>query len=183
MVDQYSLFPAYIKELQTEADEKKRIRLDELQTMDFLKTFEKEWIKRFLSVEDILMYLQKNPATINMFRGMKFNKTEDLLEVQKEWISLCSKFSGMEKNFFKPYWVPVFSDSMDFFIDLSDKNLPVIESIFYFIEPAQYMKIVLLKKGKDLMKNNLKIKPWYVISYAEKLRQQKIITSQGTKKM
>lgn len=182
MTDQYSLFPTYLKELQTDAEEKKRKRLEVLHQVDFLKTFEKEWIEGFIEVEAILKYLEKNPATINIFRGKKLNKSEDLLKIQKDWISLCGKYTAMEKDFFKPYWAPIFPDSLDFYIDLSDKNLPVIESLFYFLEPNQYMRIVLSEKATDLMKNNVKIKPWYVISYAEKTRQQKLITSQRTEK-
>lgn len=182
MTDQYSLFPTYLKELQTEAEEKKRKRLEELQQIDFLKSFEKEWIEGFAEVEAILNYLEKNPATVNILRGKKLHTSEDLLKIQKDWISLCGKYTGMEKDFFKPYWVPICSTSLDFFIDLSDKNMPVIESVFYFIEPMQYMKIVLTDNASDLIKHNVKAKSWFVISYQEKMRQQKLITSQRTGK-
>lgn len=44
---QTSLFPTYLIELQTGAEEKKRKRLEELQQVDFLESFEKGCIKGF----------------------------------------------------------------------------------------------------------------------------------------
>ncbi len=178
MSSQPSLFPTYLKELQAEGAKQKRLRVKELVQVDFLQSFEKEWIEGLAEVENILKYLQKHPTTINVFKGRQLIKPENLLNIQKDWISLCSKYTGMEQEFFKPYWVPIEPDSLDFFIDLSNKKLPVIESSFYFIEPMQYMKIVLLENGVDLMKHTINAKPWHVISYAEKSRQQQLIVAQ-----
>ena len=45
---QTSLFPTSFKELKEELVEKKRARFKELKQMDFLESFEKDWIKRFV---------------------------------------------------------------------------------------------------------------------------------------
>lgn len=152
MSDQYSLFPTYLKELKTEAADKKRLRVEELKQVDFLKDFDADWIERFADMEQILKYLRTYPELAKVFKGDEFVKPEDLLKNQEEWMSLCSKYTGMEKDFFKPHWVPLVSGSYDFFFDLSDKDLPVFETSFYFLEPNQYLIYLLFEKATDLMK-------------------------------
>jgi hypothetical protein len=152
MAYQPSLFPNYLTELQTEAAEKKRVRIEELNYVDFLKDFDKDWIERFADVETILEQLHQFPATVRAFKEGELAKPGDLLESLRAWVSLYRQYTGMEKDFFKPYWVPFLKDSMDVFIDLSDKDLPVFETPYYFIGTQKYIKLDLFKSAKDLLK-------------------------------
>lgn len=152
MTSQYNLFPTYLKELQAEVAERKQVRVEELKQIDFLKDFDADWIERFADVEQILKYLRTYPELAKVFKGDEFVKPDDLLKYQEAWMSLCSKYTGMEKDFFKPHWVPFVSGSYDFFFDLSDKDLPVFESSFYFLEPNQYLIFLLFEKATNLMK-------------------------------
>jgi hypothetical protein len=44
----------------------------------------------------------------------------DIDASQEDWVRLCSKYENPhEKDFFKPYWVPIVKDSYDYFIDIS----------------------------------------------------------------
>jgi hypothetical protein len=152
MTSQYNLFPTYLKELQAEAAERKQVRVEELKQIDFLKDFDADWIERFADVEQILKYLQTYPELAKVFKGDEFVKPEDLLKNQEEWMSLYSKYTGMEKGFFKPNWVPFITGSYDYFFDLSDYDLPVFETAYYFLEPNQYLIFLMFNKATDLMK-------------------------------
>jgi hypothetical protein len=74
-----------------------------------------------------------------------------LLFHQSEWVQWCSKFEGMEKEFFKPYWVSIDS-SFDYFIDMSDSSFPVFEPFYDCIhEPYHWKKQFLCHNIAGLM--------------------------------
>jgi hypothetical protein len=70
------------------------------------------------------------------------DNTKEQFEIQEEWVWLVSRFeSEIEKDFFKPYWVPTKPDSLDFFIDLSDEYPTEFEAHYMFYEPYEWYKI------------------------------------------
>jgi hypothetical protein len=77
--------------------------------------------------------------------------SDELIQSQKDWLSICSKYEGMEKDFFQPYWVPIQKKSLDYFIDLSNKNYPIFKIGFVFFEPYSYERINLFSSINDLL--------------------------------
>ena len=98
---------------------------------DFLK----EWSQQFNKVKFILSYLHTYPVLLKKLKFDDLISPEELDEHQKDWVWLVSKYEGMEKDFFRPFWVPLGKHSLDYFIDLSDPEFPIFEIEYFFFEP------------------------------------------------
>ncbi len=102
-------------------------------------------------MKSILAYLHSYPELLAKFKIDPFIKPEALDTRQQDWVRIVNQYDGLEKEFFKPYWVPVSEDSFDIFIDLSDDELPIFEMEFFFFKPYQYFRIFLFYKISDLL--------------------------------
>ena len=112
--------------------------------------FSQRWKNQLRQVYYILQYLNTYPDMLKD-ADIKLIASKELLSHQKEWVSLCSKFEGLEKEFFKPYWVSVDS-TYDVFIDMSDSNFPIFEAFYdYFDEPYHWEKKILSSNITRLM--------------------------------
>jgi hypothetical protein len=116
--------------------------------IDFLS----DWSEKFAKVKSILAYLHTYPGLLSKLKFDNLIKPEELDRYQEDWVRLVSQFAGMEKEFFKPCWVPVNSDSLDYFIDLSDPDLPLFEMEYFFFEPYHYFKTFLFYRITDLLR-------------------------------
>jgi hypothetical protein len=66
-------------------------------------------------------------------------KSHELNEYQLEWISLVAQFDNqIEKEFFKPYWVPVSKNEYEYFVDLSSRSFTVFKIKFHPLEPCHW---------------------------------------------
>jgi hypothetical protein len=110
-----------------------------------------EWEKQLKAVSFILDYLHTYPNVLNQLKLEEVLTSNELFNSQKDWIRICSKYEGMEKEFFKPYWVPIQKSSFDYFIDLSDPNYPIFEISFTFFEPYSYQRMNLFNSISELM--------------------------------
>ena len=67
--------------------------------------------------------------------------TQNLDNNQKDWIWLCSRFDNeLERDFFKPFWIPLHEDSYDLFMDISNKNYAIFEANYFFFKPYRWYK-------------------------------------------
>ncbi len=113
-----------------------------------------EWKKPYHDVKNILRYLNTCPSLIAQLKINDLNTPAALDDHQKDWLSLLSQYEGMEKAFFKPWWVLVSSSSLDLFIDLSDPGYPLFESEYIFVEPYHYFRNFLFNNISDLLSIN-----------------------------
>jgi hypothetical protein len=123
---------------------------------DFLNDYGAQLSK----IKTILGYLHTYPELLAKL-NFDFLKPEDLDNRQEDWVRLVSQYDGLEKDFFKPYWVPIGRKQLDIFIDLSDSEFPLFEMEFFFFEPYHYFKTFLFYKMSDLLlapENNINFK-------------------------
>jgi len=113
--------------------------------------FFNEWEKQLKDVSFILDFLHTYPKVLNQLKFEDVISSSELFKSQNDWIRICSKYQGMEKEFFKPYWVPIRNSSFDYFIDLSDPKYPVFKFGFVFLEPYSYHRINLFDSIDELM--------------------------------
>ncbi|MDA3818079.1 MAG: hypothetical protein PF486_11930 [Prolixibacteraceae bacterium] len=103
--------------------------------------FMDEWGEQFSKVQPIINYLSSYPIMIEKTRLMGTFVEEGLEEHQLEWISLIAQlYHPLDRNFFKPYWVPIFKDRYDFFIDISNPGYPIFEQCYFWLKPYDYYK-------------------------------------------
>ena len=96
------------------------------------ENFLQEWGLKFNQIPFILNYISSYPELASRLQNFHALSSEGLRESQLEWISLVSQLnSPVEKDFFKLYWVPIQSDSYDYFIDLSSASLPIFETNYF----------------------------------------------------
>lgn len=129
-----------------------------------MRAFINECKKQLEDVQYILQYLKTYPNILSDLRIDDIIESDCLYNQQEDWIRLYSKFKGMEKEFFKPYWLPIQRVGFDYFIDISDSNYSIIEAFFnYFEEPYYWEKKILFESINDLMladDNNLDLKQY-----------------------
>ena len=114
---------------------------------DFLREYEPQYTQ----IKSVLAYLNTYPDLMLKLKLDKLIKPEALDIRQQDWVRIVSKYDGLEKDFFKPYWVPIEANSLGVFIDLSDKDLPVFEMEYFFFKPYHYFKTFLFYKISDLL--------------------------------
>lgn len=114
---------------------------------DFLNEYEPQ----FIQIKSVLTYLHTYPELLVKLNLDKLIKPEALDIRQQDWVRIVSKYDGLEKEFFQPYWVPICEKSLDIFIDLSDSEFPLFEMEFFFFEPYHYFKTFLFYKISDLL--------------------------------
>ncbi len=79
-----------------------------------------EWGEKFKAVYELEQFVQAYPDVVGEMEYIGFIKGHELEEYQLEWISLVEQFEHpLEKEFFKPYWVPLSKDKYEYFLDLS----------------------------------------------------------------
>lgn len=113
--------------------------------------FKHQWAKQLEDIKYILDFLNTYPQVLKNLEIKDILKSEELLESQIDWVRICSKYEGMEKDFFKPFWVPIQKSSLSFFIDLSNPNYPIFKSSFIFSDPYSYEKMYLFDSINELM--------------------------------
>jgi len=117
-------------------------------------TFTREWEKPYRDVKSILRYLNTCPTLMEKLRIDDLNTPEGLDAHHKDWLWLLSKFGGMEKEFFKPWWVLVSKTSLDLFIDLSDPCYPLFAFEYNFTKPYCYFRNYMFTNIRDLLAIN-----------------------------
>ena len=120
--------------------------------MQFMKVFIDQYKKQLEDVQYILQYLKTYPTILSDLRIEDIIEPENLYQQQEDWIRLNSKFKGIEKEFFKTYWLPIQRVGLDYFIDISDNNYPIIEAFFNYFEESYYWeKKILFYSINELM--------------------------------
>ena len=78
----------------------------------------------------ILQYLSTYPDVLYEMEINQLLKPEEVHQQFRNWKQLVSQYEGLEKDFYKDYWLPIQFDDYQFFIDLSDPKYPIIETIY-----------------------------------------------------
>jgi len=90
--------------------------------------FLKKWIDPYKSVKNAIKLLNLYPERLVKVGLGNLLDHDQMDESQKEWLWLYSRLENqIEKNYFKPYHVPINSDDYRVFIDLSKPEMPLFE--------------------------------------------------------
>jgi len=116
------------------------------------KAFLVEWGLQFNKIAPIIKYITSYPELTSKLKSFNPIKIEDINESQLEWVSLLSLLDNItETKFFKPYWVPIQSDSYDYFIDLSSDSFSIFEIRFFFFEPYCWFRKYIFKDISEFL--------------------------------
>jgi len=110
-----------------------------------------EWQAELEDVKHILRYLMSYPDVLSEAELANLVTPEKLIKHQRGWVELYLSYDGLEKDFFRPYWVPVNSSDYDYFMDLSDSKYPIFNTYFHWIHPQCYIRENLFNSVNDLM--------------------------------
>jgi hypothetical protein len=96
---------------------------------------------KYGNVKSIIFILKSYPELLSKISLDNIQEPDNIDSEQQDWIRLCSKFTHpLEKDFFKPYWIPIVKDSLDYFIDLSDDSYPIFETKYFWLKPYKWYK-------------------------------------------
>jgi len=116
------------------------------------KSFLDEWGLQYSKISPIIKYITSYPELTSKLKDFKPLAIEDINESQLEWVSLVSLFdNSIEVDFFKSYWVPIQSDSYDYFIDLSSGSFPIFEINYFSSEPYRWGRNIILKDISEFL--------------------------------
>ncbi len=113
--------------------------------------FIEKWGQQLNDVCFILDIINSYPHVLSKLHFEDVLTSNEILNSQKDWVHSCSQYKGLEKEFFKTYWVPIKKSSLDYFIDLSDKNYPLFKISFIFFEPYSYKRMNLFNSINELL--------------------------------
>ena len=116
-----------------------------------IEVFEEKWFSQLTDMKYILHYLKTYPTALSEVELSDIISPSELLENQNNWVELCGAYSGLEKEFFQPHWVPLNKTTFDLFIDISDPNYPIFSFHFSLFKPYKYIKSNLFSSINDLM--------------------------------
>lgn len=111
----------------------------------------KAWSTQLTDLAHILDYLHTYPTLLESMGFGALLTSDELPRAYQQWLNVYSKYEGMEKDFFKPSWVPIFRSALSHFVDLSDPKYPVFDFFFHFNEPYAYDRLNLFDSINDLM--------------------------------
>lgn len=117
---------------------------------EFLK-FQENWNNSFKDLFPILDILHSYPNQLKELKISDLITSQELNQYQDDWVRIQSKFEGIEKDFFQPYWVPLQKESYEFFIDLSDSSYPIFEFQFQIYRPYKYVRMNFFLGINDLI--------------------------------
>lgn len=144
VIDLSEIYPEFSENLiQNNSIKKEIINFDE-----FIIT----WKDELDQLGQLLDQLTQYQEILNEIDLTDILKSEELITYQKNWIQLQSKYKGVEKDFFKPYWVPIQSSIHNYFIDISNPEFPIISSVYIFSKVNKYIGFYVYKSVKELIK-------------------------------
>jgi len=92
------------------------------------KNFLAEWDSKFRKLPHLAKIFTSFPSFQKKLDETPLIESKELNESQLEWISLVAQFDNpLEKEFFKPYWVPVSKNVYEYFVDLSSNAFSVFK--------------------------------------------------------
>ncbi|MBN1950922.1 MAG: hypothetical protein JW801_06935 [Bacteroidales bacterium] len=111
-----------------------------------------DWGEQVEKVKHILSYLNTYPDTLEQLDLTDLHEPSTVDSELEEWVHLCEILEHpLEKDFFKPYWIPIVKKSLYTFIDLSNTNFPIFEIDFIFYEPFQWRKKYVIDNIEEIL--------------------------------
>jgi len=110
-----------------------------------------KWKSQLEDVKHILRYLKTYPQVLFELEIVNIVSPNELDKHLEAWVDLCLSYTGMEKDFFRPFWVPINLDDYDYFIDISDPNYPIFQIHYHCSDPHYYVRANLFDNINDLM--------------------------------
>jgi hypothetical protein len=114
--------------------------------------FYNNWDIEFANLKKALISIKETENQLHLFEFKSIVDAKDLDNHHCSWLHLMSKYQGLEKDFFKMYFVPIEKEIYNYYVDLSDENLPVFE-LYYFglMEKGRYYGIKLFNSIYDIL--------------------------------
>lgn len=123
-----------------------------LQETKIWNSFLKDWGNQYINTKHILSYLNSYPEVLSNIKLTDIHKPDSIDAEHIEWLWLLSRFTHpIDIDFFKPYYVPIQKNSIDYFIDISDEKFPIFEIHYFFYEPYQWYKKYLVEDITELL--------------------------------
>ena len=119
--------------------------------METIEEFKSKWDSELVKLSSILRYLHTYPEILKKIKIEDLIKPDELLDHQEEWIRLYYQYTGRERDFFRPHWVPIQRTTFYYFIDISSKEFTVFSFSFFPFEPYSYDRIILFPSINEFM--------------------------------
>ena len=109
--------------------------------------------KELKDCQAILRYLSTYPDVLQKMEINQLLKPEEVHQQLRSWKHVVSQYEGLEKEFYRDYWLPIEFDNFQFFIDLSKPEYPVIETIYLMGEKNsdEYISSILFESAEQFL--------------------------------
>ncbi len=105
------------------------------------------------NIKGIISILHTYPEAKRILNIEDLVKPDDVERNHREWMRLISKYSEIDRKFFKPSWVYLNTRSYDYFIDIDDPHYGIFAICFMSREPRQWLRTKMFDNINDLLNN------------------------------
>jgi hypothetical protein len=117
-----------------------------------IEEFLTRWSEPFRKVHQGLnllsAYPSNQPGAFHPGQQLTF---EQRIARQEDWFRNLSGMQDVDKIFFQHHWVPVQEDLAQWFIDLSNPDLPVFSTYFFELDPKDWHRNPIMDSFTDMI--------------------------------
>ncbi len=108
--------------------------------MTYQNFFEK-WSSQLEKLKNLLDYIHEDKALLETLELSDLITSNELESTHKEFLSLYTKYTGLEKDFFQEHWISIRKENLGTYVDISDELFPVFSQGSLLDEPYSYYKV------------------------------------------
>jgi hypothetical protein len=103
-------------------------------------------------VSFILRYIKSYPQSFLKLEGCYLLDEKEVEASQANWLQLLEKFEHpLEKEFYKPWWVPLEKNRFGLYLDLSTPGFTLFQTIYFPFEPYAWTKKIMFENMTDFL--------------------------------
>ena len=111
-----------------------------------------KWNPELEKLKSLLDLIHEDKPLLESLELSDLITSNDLEYTHKEFLSLYSKYTGLEKDFFQNHWISLRRDNLGTYVDISDELFPIFCQGSLIDEPYNYFKIEYFKSMYNLPK-------------------------------
>jgi hypothetical protein len=132
-----------------------------MQSMDSFRDYYKkllwndfitEWNEPYELAKNAIKLINLYPERLKLVGLGNLLEYHEIDESQKEWVWLNSQLDNqIDRDYLKPYLVPINSDDFKVFIDISKNEMPLIEPGYDFVSKDRWMHLTRFESALELI--------------------------------
>ena len=108
--------------------------------MTYQNFFDK-WSSQLEKLKNLLDDIHEDKELLEALELSDLITSNELESTHEEFLSIYSKYNGLEKDFFQEHWISIRKENLGTYVDISDDLFPIFSQGSLFDEPYTYYKV------------------------------------------